>query len=296
MTASPLPAALNSPPPAVPNVLVSFPAPHVLLITLNRPKQLNAIPSTQHAALSALYDWYDSEPHLRCAILTGAGRAFCAGADLREWDRVNSSSPATTNDGHSQTEQIAMPPSGFGGLSNRPGKKPVIAAVNGLCFGGGMEMVINCDIVVAAETARFGLPEVTKGVVALAGALPRLSGIVGRQRAGEMVLLGRTGYTAREMERWGVVNFVVEGGKGDGNGGVVSEAVRIAEEVAGNSPDAVVVSREGLRLGGEGMAPERATEMLVTGWYGRIDKGENMREGVRSFVERRKAVWVDSKL
>lgn len=169
------------------------------------------------------------------------------------------------------------------------GKKPVIAAVNGLCLGGGMEMVVNCDMVVAAATARFGLPEVRRGVVALAGALPRLIKTVGRQRAGEMVMLGRM-YTAGEMERWGVVNFVVEGGE------VVREAVRVAEEVAGNSPDAVIVSREGLRMGWEGVGPELATEVVEKGIYGRIDGEVNMAEGVRSFVEKREAVWRDSKL
>ncbi|KAK0645703.1 enoyl-hydratase, partial [Cercophora newfieldiana] len=287
-------AALQTAPPTVPNVLISFPAPHVLLVTLNRPKQLNAIPSTQHAALASLWDWYDAEPHLRAAVLTGSGRAFCAGADLREWDRVNSSSSSpSSGDTTAAAEKIAMPPAGFGGMSNRPGRKPIIAAVNGLCYGGGFEIIVNCDIILAGKDAKFGLPEVTIGVVALAGALPRLAGIVGRQRASEMVLLGRTGYSAETMREWGVVNFVV----GEGEGEVVSEAVKVAREMAERcSPDAVIVSREGLRLGGEGLSPERAVEVLAQGWYGRIDKGENMREGVRSFVERRAPVWVDSKL
>ncbi|KAK3352536.1 enoyl-CoA hydratase [Lasiosphaeria hispida] len=184
---------------------------------------------------------------------------------------------------------MGMPVEGFGGLSNRAGKKPVVAAVNGICLGGGMEMVVNCDLVVAAEGARFGLPEVTRGVIAVAGALPRVVRTLGRQRAAEMALLGRV-YGAREMERWGVVNFVV------GDGEVVREAVRVAEEIAGNSPDAVITSREGLRLGWEGFGPELATEILVKGVFGRMDRGENMKEGVASFVEKRKPVWKDSKL
>lgn len=185
-----------------------------------------------------------------------------------------------------------MTTAGFGGLSNRSGgKKPIIAAVNGLCFGGGMEMVINCDMVVAdGAKARFGLPEVGKGVIALAGALPRLMRTVGRQRAGEMALLGRVSYTAEEMKGWGLVNFVV------GEGRVVEEAVKVAEELAGNSPDAVIATREGLRMGWEGVGPEMATEIVERGIYGRIDAGENMKEGVRSFVEKRKPRWVDSKL
>ncbi|KAK4109650.1 ClpP/crotonase [Canariomyces notabilis] len=278
-----------SPHPPVPYTLISFPHPAVMLVTLNRPAQLNAIPSAHHTAMAALWAWYDAQPELRCAVLTGAGRAFCAGADLREWD----SSSSTPNGGGEAWLRAA---GGFGGLSNRSGgKKPVIAAVNGLCLGGGMEMVINCDLVVAdAQRARFGLPEVTRGVIALAGALPRLVRTVGRQRAAEMALLGRTGYTAQQMREWGLVNFVVDKEKGEGD--VVEVAVKLAEEVARNSPDAVIVSREGLRLGWEGIGPDVATDVLGRGMYGRIDGGENMREGVKSFVEKRKPVWKDSKL
>jgi enoyl-CoA hydratase/carnithine racemase len=105
-----------------------------------------------------------------------------------------------------------------------------------------------------------------------------------------MALLGRIGYTAEQMREWGIVNFVV------GEGKAVEEAVKLAEEIAGNSPDAVIASREGLRLGWEGIGPQMGTEVLERGMYGRIDKGENMKEGVRSFVEKRKPVWKDSKL
>lgn len=290
-----LPSTLQTPPPAVPNVLLSFPSQHVILITLNRPAQLNAIPSTQHAHMDALYRWYDNEPSLRCAVITGAGRAFCAGADLKEWDSKNNK-PAR-KDGAAPSEEDApqqtatrWTSAGFGALSNRPGKKPVIAAVNGLCLGGGMEMAINADLVIAAASAKFGLPEVTRGVVAIAGALPRLSKQVGRQRAAEMALVGKM-YEPAQMEAWGLVNKVVPAG-----GDVVAEAVKLAESIAANSPDAVIVSREGLRLGQEGIGPELGTEILTNGMYGRMEAGENMKEGVKSFVERRKAVWVDSKL
>jgi enoyl-CoA hydratase/carnithine racemase len=281
-----------------------------MLVTLNRPAQLNAIPSAQHTAMGALWAWYDGQPQLRCAVLTGAGRAFCAGADLREWDSSSSSSSSSSSTSSSRPDERIRALSGgdgggeawlraaggFGGLSNRSGgKKPVIAAVNGLCLGGGMEMVINCDLVVAdAQRARFGLPEVTRGVIALAGALPRLVRTVGRQRAAEMALLGRMGYTAQQMREWGLVNFVVDKEKGEGD--VVEVAVKLAEEIARNSPDAVIVSREGLRLGWEGIGPDVATDILGRGMYGRIDGGENIREGVKSFVEKRKPVWKDSKL
>lgn len=285
------------PPPAVPNTRVSFPVPHVLLVTLDRPDALNAIPRPQHFALERLWNWFDEEPSLRAAVLTGSGRAFCAGADLKEWDSINgggSSSAAAppADDGAS------FPRGGFGGMSNRGGRKPIIAAVGGLCLGGGMEMAINCDMVVAADDSTFGLPEVTIGVIALAGALPRLVRTVGRQRASEMALGGRK-YGAAQMREWGLVNEVVPAGFADA-GRTTSHALKKALEwaarIANNSPDSVIVSREGLKLGWEGVDAEKATDMLMQGWYGRMNKGENMVEGVKSFVERRKPVWKDSKL
>ncbi|KAI5919833.1 ClpP/crotonase-like domain-containing protein [Camillea tinctor] len=276
----------TTPPPPVPHTLISFPSPHILLVTLNRPAQLNAIPQPQHFALSHLWDWFDAEPALRAAILTGSGRAFCAGADLKEWDTINADASPPSGE---EAKGGKIPPSGFGGLSNRPGKKPVIAAVNGLCLGGGMEMLLNCDIVVAAPAAQFALPEVRIGVIAVAGGLPRLAHSVGRQRAMEMALTGKR-YGAREMREWGLVNEVV------GEGEVVEAALRWAEMIVRNSPDAVVVSREGVRMAWEGVGAVQATELVKEGWYKRMEGGENMREGIRSFVERRKPVWRDSKL
>ncbi|KAI1351981.1 enoyl-hydratase [Xylaria sp. FL0043] len=279
-----LPPTLTTPPPAVPDTLVSFPAQHILVVTLNRPKQLNAIPRPQHFALESLWSWYDAEPSLRCAVITGSGRAFCAGQDLKEWNQENKAASTAS------TASIRMPPGGFGGLSNRGGKKPVLAAVNGVCFGGGMEMAINCDMVIATEKATFGLPEVTIGVIALAGALPRLVRSVGRQRASEMALGGKS-YSAAEMLSWGLVNEVVKNGDD-----VVAAAVKWAARIAGNSPDAVIVSREGLKLGWESVGPQQGTDLIMKGWYARIEKGENFVEGVRSFNERRKPAWKDSKL
>ncbi|KIH89854.1 enoyl-CoA hydratase/carnithine racemase [Sporothrix brasiliensis 5110] len=276
-----------SQPPTVPDVLVAFPAQHVMLVTINRPRQLNSLPSTHHAPLDRLFTWFDNEPALRCAVVTGAGRAFCAGADLKEWNALHDA--AHQLGAAPQAPTARWTPAGFGGLSNRTGKKPVVAAVNGLCLGGGMEMAVNCDMVVAAQSAQFGLPEVRRGVVGIAGALPRIVRTLGRQRSAEMALTGRH-YSAQDMARWGIVNTVVADDR------VVAEAVAMASLVAANSPDAVVVSREGMRLGWEGIAPELATDLLERGMYGIIDGAENMKEGVLSFVEKRPAVWKGSKL
>ncbi|KAF5128222.1 Mevalonyl-coenzyme A hydratase sidH [Metarhizium anisopliae] len=277
----------TNPPPSVPNVILSFPRFHVLLVTLNRPKKLNAIPRDLHAKLDALWNWYDAEPTLRCAVLTGRGRAFSAGADLKEWNDMNERNVPSGQDRDRSWED-----SGFGGLSNRRGKKPIVAAVNGLCLGGAMEMVLNADMVISAPDAQFGLPEVTRGVVAGAGALPRLTRIAGRQRASEMALLGRM-HPARQMLEWGVVNKIV---RGEGEHAVVEEALGWAVGVACNSPDSVIVSREGLLGGWEAEDPRASTRRVDRGIFRRMDGGENMREGVLSFVERRKAEWKDSKL
>ncbi|KAI6762662.1 hypothetical protein HG530_008642 [Fusarium avenaceum] len=268
-------------PPVVPNTVLSYPHPHILLVTLNRPDQLNALQRQMSFELDRLWRWYDNEPTLRCAIITGTGRAFCAGADLKEWNVKNAESSTAKVDKWADN--------GFGGLSNRRGKKPIIAAVNGLCLGGGMEMILNLDMVIASETAKFGLPEVKRGVVAIAGALPRLIRIVGRQRASEVALLGRM-YTAQQFLDWGIVNKVVK------LDDVVQEALRWAIEMSNVSPDSIIVSREGLLGGWEAENPKDSTNGIEKGIYQSIEGGENMKEGVLSFVEKRSPVWKNSKL
>jgi enoyl-CoA hydratase/carnithine racemase len=184
-----------------------------------------------------------------------------------------------------------MPPSGFGGLSRRTGKKPIIAAVNGLALGGGCEMITNTDIVIASERAFFGFPEVARGVVAWAGALPRIVRTVGKQRAMEMVLTGRK-VSAKEAEKWGFVNEVVAGEGKE----VVERAVAVAQLIAANSPDSVIVSREGVKLGWEGIGAEEGTRLLLETWEKKLNAGENIKEGLKAFVEKRAPQWKESKL
>lgn len=277
-------SSFTTPPPQVTHAIVSFPSPTVLLVVFNRPKSLNCINSAGHHELDALFRWMDNEPSLRCGVVTGAGRAFCAGADLKEW-----------NDQNQEKTPRVMPTSGFGGLSRRMGKKPIIAAVNGICFGGGCEIIINTDMVIASEKAQFALPEVKRGVIASAGALTRLVRTVGKQRAMELALTGRT-LDAGEAEKWGLVNKIV-GSAGEGaDSEVVKEAIKWAETISENSPDSVIVSREGIKLGWEGVGAEEGTRQLVENWYVKMDKGDNMKEGVKAFVEKRKPKWAPSKL
>jgi len=184
-----------------------------------------------------------------------------------------------------------MPPSGFGALSRRTGLKPIIAAVNGLAYGGGTEIIVNCDLVVASSKASFALPEVKRGVVAVAGALPRIARTIGRPRAMEMALTGRT-VSPQEALSWGLINKVV----GDRDGEVVEAAIEYARMIAENSPDAVIVSREGIKMGWEGVGAEEGSRLLIENWYPRLLAGDNMKEGVRAFVEKRKPKWTAAKL
>ena len=156
-------------------------------------------------------------------------------------------------------------------------------------------MVVNCDLVVASSTASFALTEVKRGVVAIAGALPRLPRIIGRQRAMEMALTGRT-VPVREAKSWGLVNEVV-GSDSEKRESVVERAVEVAGLIAGNSPDSVIVSRQGIMLGWEGLGVGEAAERLaVAKEYKELLEGDNIKEGLRAFVEKRKPSWTASKL
>ncbi|KAL6717215.1 hypothetical protein ACLMJK_005130 [Lecanora helva] len=283
-----MPPSFQIPPPITSQTRVSFPSPHTLLVTLNRPKSLNCINREGHRELDAIWTWLDTEPSLRVGIITGDGRAFCAGADLKEWD------PAI---GPSNEPRKEAPASGFGGISRRRGRKPLIAAVNGLAHGGGCEIIANCDIVLASPSAVFALPEAKRGVVAIAGALPRLARIIGRMRAMEMAITGRN-VSAEEAKSWGLCNAVSQK-DGDGpnvQGGVVPLAMKWAKEISNNSPDSVIASKKGVELAWEGMSVEQGSQVLFDGVWKRMEGGENMKEGVRAFIEKRGPRWVDSKL
>ncbi|KAK1997768.1 enoyl-CoA hydratase/isomerase [Colletotrichum falcatum] len=272
----------QTPPPATPEFLkLSYPAPRVLLVRMDRPKDLNAMSTAAQWEMDAVWKWFDQEPDLSVAIITGTGRAFSAGADLKEW---SGSMAASADPGRRMGNAPAFKP-----LSRRLGKKPVIAAVNGLAMGGGCEFVVNCDIVVAAEDAYFGLPEVRRGIAAIGGALPRLMRTIGLQRASEFALTGRN-VSAQQMAEWGVVNKVVP--KED----VVDEAVRYAKAIAANSPDAVICTRAGLRQGWETASVETAVEWTLEKEFAELQKGENIVEGLKAFSEKREPKWKGSRL
>jgi enoyl-CoA hydratase/carnithine racemase len=179
---------------------------------------------------------------------------------------------------------------GLAGLPRRNGKKPIIAAVNGICMGGGFEMVANCDLVVASSSAIFSLPEVKRGIVPVAGCLPRLTRTLGIHRTTDLVLTGRS-VNAQTLYEWGLVSRVA-----DDTSDVVEIAVQIAQDMCKNSPDALIVGRLGIRLSWETGNVEEAVTSLATEWYPQLVKGHNFREGIQAFVEKRPPKWIDSKL
>lgn len=182
---------------------------------------------------------------------------------------------------------------GLAGLPRRGGKKPIIAAVNGLCMGGGFEMVANCDVVVAASTAVFALPEAKRGIVPVAGCLPRLTRTIGLQRTMDLVLTGRS-VDAKTLRDWGLVSHVVDAAAGDVD--VATRAVQVAEDMCRNSPDALIVGRLGVRQSWEFGGVEGAVDDLAASWYPRLMQGANFQEGIQAFAEKRAPRWVDSKL
>lgn len=179
---------------------------------------------------------------------------------------------------------------GLAGLPRRSGKKPLIAAVNGICMGGGFEMITNCDVVIAASTAVFSLPEAKRGIVPVAGCLPRLVRTLGLQRTSDLVLTGRN-VSAKTLCDWGLVTRVAESGTD-----VVVVAVQVARDMCKNSPDALIVGRMGIRLGWEAGSVEGAVSTLADEWYPRLVKSPNFAEGIQAYADKRSPNWVNSKL
>ncbi|KAJ6012138.1 hypothetical protein N7522_002493 [Penicillium canescens] len=271
--------SLRSRPSNYKNFDVSFPHEHVVQVTINRPDKLNCIDNATSRAIADIWELFDKDETLWVAIITGNGRAFCTGADLGEWNAMNKA--GVVND---------MSAPGLAGLPRRSGKKPIIAAVNGICMGGGFEMIANCDLIVAASSAIFSLPEVKRGIVPVAGCLPRLARTIGLQRTMDLVLTGRN-VSATTLHEWGLVSRVV-----DSPVDVVHAALDIAEVMCKNSPDALIVGRMGVRMSWEAGSVEDTVSNLADEWYPRLVGGPNFAEGIQAFVEKRSPGWRNSKL
>ncbi|KAF2166498.1 hypothetical protein M409DRAFT_23135 [Zasmidium cellare ATCC 36951] len=258
---------------------VSFPAEHVIQVTLDRPDKLNCINKATSREIAQVWNLLDHDESLWIGIITGSGRAFCTGADLEEWNEM--ARRGIVND---------MSAPGLAGLPRRSGKKPIIAAINGITMGGGFEMVANCDLIVALSSAVFALPEVKRGIAPVAGCLPRLTRTLGLQRTTDLVLTGRS-VSAEVLYNWGFVNRLVEQ-----SSNVAAAAVELAQELCKNSPDSLIVGRQGIRLSWETGNVEEAVSKLEKEWYPRLMAGLNFTEGIRAFVEKRSRRWTSSKL
>jgi len=239
------------------------------ILTLNRPEARNAVSDEVSQAIEATLDEFETDDAVSAVVITGKGPVFCAGADLKMVAQ-------------GRGMEIATKRGGFGGIVTRDFPKPLIAAVNGPALAGGFEIVLACDLVVAAEDARFGLPEVQRGLFAAAGGPLRLAKRVPLALATEIVITGEP-IDAPRAYAVGLVNRLVPRGR------VVDEALALAERIAENSPIAVRNSLTMVREAGDLSEPEAwrrsnelAREVFSTG---------DAIEGATAFAEKRKPQW-----
>lgn len=239
----------------------------IRIITINRAQARNAIDLAVAHQLATALDELDDRPDLRIAILTGAGGGFCAGMDLKAFSRA---------------EDPIIPGRGFGGFTERPPDKPLIAAVEGFALGGGFELVLACDLVVSANDARFGMPEVTRGLLAAAGGLLRLPQRLPHNVAMEMALTGQP-ILARRAYDLGLVNRLAEPGQ------ALHAALELAAQIALNSPIAVSVSKHIVTESIDW--PTADAFEFQRPFAERIADSDDAREGALAFLEKRTPRW-----
>jgi enoyl-CoA hydratase len=239
------------------------------LVRINRPKVRNALNSTVLHELAEALETFDADPAVGAMVITGDDQAFAAGADIKEMADATAVYMLTRS--HiPQFDRV------------RGIHKPVIAAVSGWCLGGGNELAMACDMIIASETARFGQPEINIGVIPGAGGTQRLTRAVGKALAMEMVLNNRT-LTAEEARHFGLVNRVVPVER------YLEEALQLAAEISARAPLAVRLGKEAVNHAFEsflsdGLADERRAFYLLFA-------SQDQKEGMQAFVEKRKAAW-----
>jgi enoyl-CoA hydratase/carnithine racemase len=242
-------------------------APGVTLVRLNRPEALNALNSQLLRELAAVLDAAEADDAVRCLVITGSEKAFAAGADIKEMS--------------DKTYAEMFKADFFGAASRRleQFRKPVVAAVSGYALGGGCELAMLCDFIIAAETAKFGQPEINLGVMPGIGGTQRLTRLVGKSKAMDMMLTGRM-MDAAEAERAGLVSRIVPADK------LIEEALSAAAKIAAQSPLAVMMNKELVDAAYEttlatGVAMERRL-------FHSLFAFEDQKEGMAAFVEKRK--------
>lgn len=258
--------------PEAPAVLFEA-ADGVATITLNRPDQLNAINQSLSEGLMAALREVRSNDAIRVAILTGNGRAFCAGVDLRS--RAGGPAASSGVAALFRTDDAV-------GFHEFDVRKPVIGAINGHCLGGGFELALACDLLIASETAQFALPEITLGFFPLAGAPVRLPRSIPRAMANDMLFTGDR-INARTAYEFGIVSRVVAAED------LVPTARTMAQKIAGYAPLAVRAMNELVRRQADMPAPE--ANRLATTMRWAIGQTEDAKEGPRAFAEKRQPVF-----
>jgi enoyl-CoA hydratase len=240
---------------------------HVELLTLNRPEARNAINLATAVALGTALDECENDDDVWVVILTGAGdKAFSAGMDLKAF----------------AAGEIPITDAGFGGLTQRQFSKPLIAAANGSALAGGFEMLISCDLVVAADHAKFGIPESSRGLVAGAGGLIRLPKLVPLAVALEMALTAEP-IDAQRAYELGLVNRVVPGEQ------VLDAAMALAERIAQNAPMAVRLSKDVMKRSRE--LTEAQAWQISDEAFGASGRSADALEGATAFAEKRAPNW-----
>lgn len=238
----------------------------VQLITINRPRAKNALNENVARAVAAAVDELDADDDLRVGVLTGAGGVFSAGMDLKAFLKG---------------ERPSIPDRGLCGITQRPPRTPMIAAVEGWALAGGFEIMLACDLVVAGRGARFGVPEVKRSLVAAAGGALELANRVPRALALEMLLTGDPIDAAR-AEAAGLVNRVVD------DGTALDAALELAGRIAGNGPLGVAASKR-VVLESPGWGDDRWDRQNDI--IGPVMTSEDAREGASAFAEKRDPVW-----
>ncbi|MFA6219436.1 MAG: crotonase/enoyl-CoA hydratase family protein [Erythrobacter sp.] len=238
----------------------------ILVVTINRPDAKNAMTRAAAEGIAAAMDRLDSDDSLRVGILTGAGGTFCSGMDLK---------------GFLRGESPMVEGRGFGGIVQKPPVKPLIAAVEGYALAGGLELMIACDLVVAHSGAKFGIPEVKRGLVAAAGGVMMLPDQIPQRVAMELALTGDFITAARAYEL-GLINRVTDGSTLDG-------AKALAASIVANGPLAVRVSKQIVRESRGWPIEERYTRQ--TQLIAPVFVSQDAREGAAAFAEKRKPDW-----
>jgi enoyl-CoA hydratase/carnithine racemase len=242
----------------------------VAVLTLNRPKALNALSDALMTQIVQRLREAQEDPAIRAAVITGSGKAFAAGADIKEMNKRGSYADTLQENMLAHWHAVSAI------------RMPIVAAVNGFALGGGCELAMSCDIILASEDAKFGQPEILLGTIPGVGGTQRLIRAVGKSKAMEWVLTGAQ-FTAAEAERAGLVSRVVPAGE------VLDEAIKVADKIASYSAPVAILAKECVN------AAEELS--LVDGL--RFERGlfhatwalEDRREGFQAFIEKRPAAW-----